>query len=209
MGYTGPMDRHQWDERYQGGDLVWTATPNQFVVAEVAGLVPGTAVDLACGEGRNAVWLAEQGWRATGVDFSAQGLAKAARLAAARAVDVTWVESAVEDWVAPPAGFDLVVVCYLQLPEPERTGALDRAARAVAPGGTLVVVAHARDNLERGFGGPPSAAVLYDVAGVVATAEAAGLTVRRAEQAVRTVATDDGPRQAIDTVVRAERVAGA
>lgn len=199
------MDRSQWNDRYRGADLVWTAAPNQFVVSEVAGLVPGTAVDLACGEGRNAVWLAEQGWRATGVDFSAQGLAKAARLAKARTVEVRWVESPVADWVAPPGGVDLVVVCYLQLPEPQRSAALDLAARAVAPGGTLVVVAHDRDNLERGFGGPPSAEVLYDLDGVVAAAEAAGLTVHRAEQAVRIVPTDDGPRQAIDTVVRAVR----
>jgi SAM-dependent methyltransferase len=199
------MDRHQWDERYRGSELVWTATPNQFVVAEVAGLPPGTAVDLACGEGRNAVWLAEQGWRVTGVDFSAEGLAKGARLAAERGTDVAWVEAPVEEWVAPADGVDLVVVAYLQLPRPERMAALRTAARAVAPGGTLVVVAHDRDNLVRGVGGPPSPDVLYDVADVVEAAEDEGLTVARAGQAVRTVTTDDGPREAIDTVVRAVR----
>jgi 2-polyprenyl-3-methyl-5-hydroxy-6-metoxy-1,4-benzoquinol methylase len=73
------VDRHQWDERYSGDDLVWTSTPNQFLVSEVVDLPPGRAVDLACGEGRNAVWLAEQGWEVTGVDFSAVGLAKAQR----------------------------------------------------------------------------------------------------------------------------------
>ncbi|HVC66568.1 MAG TPA: class I SAM-dependent methyltransferase [Acidimicrobiales bacterium] len=199
------MDRQQWDERYRGAGLVWSATPNQFVVAESEGLTPGTAVDLACGEGRNAVWLAEQGWSVTGVDFSAEGLAKGARLAASRGVEVTWELASVDEWEAPAGGVDLVVMCYLQLPRPERSAALDKAAAAVAPGGTLVVVAHDRDNLVRGFGGPPSEDVLYDVADVVDAAESAGLTVCRADQAIRVVETEDGPREAIDTVVRASR----
>ncbi len=199
------MDRNQWDERYRGVELVWTATPNQFVVAEVEGIVPGTAVDLACGEGRNSVWLAERGWRVTGVDFSVEGLAKGAHLAESRGVEVAWEAASVDEWVAPDGGVDLVVMCYLQLPRSERIAALAKAAAAVAPGGTLVVVAHDRDNLIRGFGGPPSADVLYDVADVVDAAESAGLTVRRADQAVRAVTTEDGPREAIDTVVRATR----
>lgn len=204
-GYAGVMDRQQWDERYRGAELVWTATPNQFVVEEVEGLSPGTAVDLACGEGRNAVWLAEQGWSATGVDFSAEGLAKGARLAGSRGVEVSWELASVDEWTAPVGGVDLVVMCYLQLPRPARDAALAKAAAAVAPGGTLLVVAHDRDNLVRGFGGPPSADVLYDVGEVVDAAGSAGLHAARADQAVRIVETDDGPRQAIDTVVRATR----
>jgi len=199
------MDAAQWDARYAGDDLVWTATPNQFLVSEVAGLSPGTAADLACGEGRNSVWLAEQGWTVTGVDFSPAGLAKGARLAQARGVEVDWVESPVEAWVPPADGLDLVAVFYLQLPEPQRSSALRVAASALRPGGMLLVVAHDHDNAVRGFGGPPDPAVLYDVAGVVEVAEAAGLTVQRADQAIRTVDTDEGPRQAIDTVVRALR----
>ena len=199
------MDAAQWDARYAGDELVWTATPNQFLVTEVAGLSPGTAVDLACGEGRNSVWLAEQGWTVTGVDFSPAGLAKGARLAQARGVEVAWVESTVQEWVPPAGGLDLVAVFYLQLPEPQRGSALTLAASAVGPGGTLLVVAHDRDNPVRGFGGPPDPAVLYNVADVVHAAEAAGLTVQRADQAIRMVDTDDGPRQAIDTVVRAVR----
>ena len=112
------MDRHQWDQRYSGNELVWTSTPNQFLVSESVGLPPGRAVDLGCGEGRNAVWLAEQGWQVTGVDFSPVGLAKAQRFAELWDVEVTWVESAVEDWTPPSDGFDLVVMLYLQLPQP-------------------------------------------------------------------------------------------
>ena len=206
--YRGPMDSHDWDERYQGTDLVWTATPNQFLVSEVEGLTPGTAVDLACGEGRNSVWLAEQGWAVTGVDFSAVGLAKGAKLAEARGVDVTWVEASVADWVTPPGGVDLVVVCYLQLPEPQRTAALTKAADAVAPGGMLLVIAHDKDNLIRGVGGPQDPAALYAAPEVVDVAVAAGLHVDRAGQVLRSVVTDAGTREAVDTLVRASRMTG-
>jgi SAM-dependent methyltransferase len=201
------VDRQQWDERYGGTEFVWTSNPNQFLVSEVAGLPPGRAADLACGEGRNAVWLADQGWQVTGVDFSPVGLAKGRRLAELANVEVTWVESAVTEWTPPPEGFDLVAVFYLQLPQPERSAALEVAASALAPGGTLLVVAHDHDNLTRGFGGPPNADVLYSVTDVTDVAVAAGLTVQRADQVVRVVDTDLGPKEAIDTLVRAMRPA--
>ena len=126
------MDRNKWDKRYSGDEMVWTSTPNQFLVSEVVDLPPGRAVDLACGEGRNAVWLAAQGWQVIGVDFSPVGLAKARHFAQLWDVEVTWVESAVQEWTAPSEGFDLVAVLYLQLPQPERAFALEVAASAVA-----------------------------------------------------------------------------
>ncbi|MGO8863658.1 MAG: class I SAM-dependent methyltransferase [Acidimicrobiales bacterium] len=200
------VNSEQWDERYSGDELVWTSTPNQFLVADVVGLPAGRAVDLACGEGRNSIWLAEQGWEVTGVDFSPVGLAKAKRFADLRGVEVTWVESSVENWTPPPEGFDLVAMLYLQLPVPTRSAAIATAASAVAPCGTLLVVAHDVDNLTRGYGGPPGPEVLYRVSDVTEAAAEAGLTVERAEQATRVVDTDDGPRDAIDTVVRAVNV---
>ena len=199
------MTSQQWDERYSGDDLVWTSTPNQFLVAESVDLPAGRAVDLACGEGRNSIWLAEQGWSVTGVDFSPVGLAKAKRFADLWGVEVTWVESAIEAWDPPAEGFDLVIMLYLQLPQPARSAALVSAASAVAPGGTLLVVAHDADNLTRGYGGPPDPDVLYRVSDVTEAAVDAGLSVERAEQAIRVVDTDDGPRDAVDTLVRAMR----
>lgn len=199
------MGSQQWDERYSGDELVWTSTPDQFLVAEVAGLPAGRAVDLACGEGRNSIWLAEQGWQVTGVDFSAVGLARAQRFADLWDVKVTWVEASVEDWTPPSHGFDLVVVLYLQLPQPAREAALAVAAASVAPGGALLVGAHDQDNLTRGYGGPPNADMLYQVSDVTVAAAAADLNVERAEQAVRVVDTDAGPKEAIDTFVRARR----
>jgi SAM-dependent methyltransferase len=77
------MSAADWDSRYGGTDLVWGATPNMWVEQEIAGLTPGRALDLACGEGRNSIWLAARGWQVTGVDFSAAALAKAETLARA------------------------------------------------------------------------------------------------------------------------------
>lgn len=199
------MDRHAWNERYDAAELVWSAGPNQFLVAEIEGVPPGRAIDLACGEGRNAIWLAEQGWRVTGVDFSAVGLAKGAHIAEARGVHVEWIEADVTTWEPPVAAFDLVAVFYLQLGAGDSRAALVHAARALAPGGTLLFVAHDLDNLTRGVGGPQDPAVLYRVDEVADVFAAEELEVVKAQQVERTVATEEGSRQAIDALVRAVR----
>jgi len=150
------------------------------------------------------VWLAEQGWEVTGVDFSAVGLAKAQRFAALWNVEATWVESAVQEWRPPSEGFDLVAVLYLQLPQPERSIALEVAASAVAPG-HVPGCGSRPGELDQGFGGPPNAEVLYKRCRCHEVAVGAGLTVERAEQVVRVVDTDTGTKDAIDTLVRAKR----
>lgn len=202
------MESEDWDERYRTAELVWRAEPNRWVAEEVAGLPPGRAIDLACGEGRNAVWLAEQGWDATGVDFSAVGLDKGRRMAAERGVQVTWVEADVRTWEAPSPA-DLVIVCYLQLPAGARRAALGHAAAALAPGGTLLVVGHDRSNLEHGVGGPQDPAVLYTPEDVVDDLQASGVTVvvQRAEVVRRPVDTASGRADALDCLVRAQRPA--
>jgi SAM-dependent methyltransferase len=197
------VDREQWDERYAGSELIWTAEPNRFVVEELADLPPGRALDLGTGEGRNAIWLAERGWRVTAVDFSAVGLAKAARLAASRDATVDWVEADVREYQPAPAAYDLVLAAYLHLPEAEWAQVLRGGSAALAPGGTLLVVGHDRDNITRGHGGPQDAGILHTAESVAAALP--GLKIRRAEQARRPVQTDQGERVAIDTVVRAER----
>ena len=199
------MDATAWNERYAGADLIWTAEPNMFVVDEVAELPPARALDLACGEGRNAVWLASKGWETTGVDFSAVGLAKGRHLADAVGVEVTWIEADATSWQPPASGFDLVILCYLQLDGPGRTAALEVAARATALGGHVLVVAHDRDNLARGVGGPPDASVLYDVEETTSVLVSAGLEVVKAAQVERPVTSAEGVRMAIDTLVRAAR----
>jgi len=174
------------------------------VVDVLEGATPGVGVDLACGEGRNAVWLAEQGWTMTGVDFSGEALAKAAALAGARGVEVALVQADAVTW-SPPPDQDLVLVAYLHLPAAERAAALDHAVGACRPGGQVVVVGHARANLGGGYGGPQDPAILLDPDEVAADLRAAGAEIDRAEQVERPVSTDDGDRTAIDTLVVARR----
>ncbi len=197
------MDRGAWDERYAGSDLVWSATPNQFLEAEASELAPGRALDVACGEGRNALWLAGRGWQVTAVDFSEAGIATGRRRAAEAGVDLDWVVADVVEWVPEAATFDLVVVAYLQLPAAPLATVLGHSAAAVAPGGTLVAVGHDRSNLTGGYGGPQDAAVLWTAAEI--TAGLGDLVVERADVVERRVRTDDGERVALDTLVRARR----
>ena len=199
----GTTEQAAWDHRYSGPDLVWGAGPNRFVAEELAALPPGRAIDLGTGEGRNAIWLAERGWRVTAVDFSAAGLDRAARLAAERGVTVDWVQADLLDYTPAPGGYDLVLIAYLQLPSVSLAGVFRAAAAAVAPGGTLLVIGHDRDNITRGYGGPQDPDRLYTVAAV--TAELGGLAIRRAGQVPRPVQAAEGERTAIDTLVRAER----
>ena len=194
-----------WDQRYSGPDLVWGAGPNRFVTEDVTALAAGRAIDLGTGEGRNAIWLAERGWQVTAVDFSAVGLARAGLMAAERGVSVDWVQADLLDYKPAPGGYDLVLVAYVHLPSASLARVFRAAAGAVAPGGTLLVIGHDRDNITRGHGGPQDPGRLYTPAAV--TAELDGLAIRRAEQVMRPVRTPEGERTAIDTLVRAERPA--
>ncbi len=197
------MDRGYWNERYGTQELIWRADPNRFLVEEVERIGPGRALDLACGEGRNSVWLASQGWRVVGVDYSSVGLAKARQLAADRSVDVTWIEDDVVTWMPPQGAFDLVLVLYLHLPAEQRRQVMAHASSALAPGGVLLVIGHDTTNLNEGWGGPQEAAVLFTPEEVVADLQ--DLRIERAERVKRTVATDAGDVDAIDALIRAVR----
>ena len=198
------MDANTWDERYRDTDLMWSAGPNGFVEEICSGLEPGRSIDLAAGEGRNALWLAEQGWDSTAVDFSAVAIDKARAIAERRGIAITTEVADLTTYTPTPAGYDLVVIAYLQLPADQLEPILRRAADAVAPGGHLVLVNHDLDNLEHGYGGPPKAEVLTTPEQVVA-AIGGSLTVERSETADRHVQTDDGERVARDAVVVAHR----
>jgi SAM-dependent methyltransferase len=199
------MGPGEWDRRYGDTDLMWSAGPNATVRDLVSGMRPGRALDLACGEGRNALWLAERGWEVTGVDFSQVAVDRAARLAAERGLAARFVRADLAEWTPPAACADLVLLAYLQVPEPLRGVVLRGAAGAVAPGGTLLWVAHDVENLERGHGGPRDPLVHSTPDGVVA--HLSGLRVVRAELIERPVDTDEGGATAIDTLVLAVRPA--
>ena len=177
------MDAEAWDERYAASELVWSAEPNQFVAAECADLPPGRAVDLAAGEGRNAIWLARRDWDVTAVDFSQVALDKGRRLAGD--TEVAWVCGDATAWSGE--GYDLAVVAYLQLPAEERRAAARRAVEALRTGGTFVWVAHDSTNLTEGTGGPQDPGVLMTAADVVADVDDLGVEVLRAERVARVV----------------------
>jgi SAM-dependent methyltransferase len=140
---TPPADF--WEARYRDSDRVWSGRPNELLVREVAHLAPGAALDLGCGEGADAVWLASRGWRVTGVDISPTALERAARHAAEAGVaDRTAWERHELGESFPEGVFDLVNVQYLQSPVPlDQRAVLRSAAGAVAEHGTLLVVMHA------------------------------------------------------------------
>lgn len=203
---TRSMEREDWNQRYAAEGLIWTADANRFLKAEIANVPPGCALDLAAGECRNAVWLAEQGWQVQAVDFSDVALEKGKRLAAARGVldRIDFQEADLRNYEPEAQRFALVALIYLQIPQTELIPIITRAARAVAPGGTFLLVAHDSANLEHGYGGPRNPAVLYTAEQVVA-ALAGELTIEKAERVERPIETPDGLEVALDCLVRASR----
>jgi SAM-dependent methyltransferase len=198
------MRASDWDERYRTSELVWGLAPNRWVEQEVTDLSPGNALDLACGEGRNAVWLARQGWRVVALDFSAVAVTKGKALEAHELdkPSIAWVVADATTFVAAET-VDLALLCYLQLVAVERRAAVRRAAEALAPGGTLLVVGHDSRNLADGTGGPQDASVLFTAADVAADLEGTGLVVEKAIEVLRPVEGADRP--AIDALLRAVR----
>jgi 2-polyprenyl-3-methyl-5-hydroxy-6-metoxy-1,4-benzoquinol methylase len=134
-----------WEDFYREREQIWTGNPNPLLVREVSELPAGTALDLGCGEGADAIWLAKGGWRVTAVDISATAMERGARRAAEAGVTIAWERHDLQ--VSFPAGtFDLVSAQFLHSPverPDERAAILRSAAAAVAPGGVLVIGAHA------------------------------------------------------------------
>ena len=192
-----------WDDRYAkaaaAGAAVWSIEPNAWIAQVTGTLPPGTAIDLAAGEGRNALWLASRGWRVTAVDFSATGLSIGRTRAAETALELDWVTADATTWVsATPV--DLVVIAYLQLPAAELSSAISNAVASLAAGGTLALIGHDSENLEHGVGGPKDAAMLHDLE--VVRSAAAGLDIAECRRYHRTTA--DGS-VAIDTILLATK----
>lgn len=199
------MDAQAWDERYAATELVWSAGPNQFVAAELAELPPGRALDLAAGEGRNAIWLAQRGWAVTAADFSQVALDKGRRLAGD--TEVSWVRADATTWDEPDA-YDLVVIAYLQLPAAERAAAVRAAYASLRTGGTFFLVAHDSTNLTEGTGGPQDPSVLMTAEDVLGDLAGLSFDVVRAGRVARRVAEghdEDGDRVAWDCLVRLVR----
>lgn len=198
------MRREDWDRRYAEVENLWSAKPNRFLVAEVEDLEPGRALDLACGEGQNAIWLATLGWRVDAVDYSPVAIAKARARAERDGVKVTFAEADLVEYEPEPGGYDLVLLLYLHLSAEEHRLVLARAAQSLSPGGTLLLLGHDLLNATEGVGGPSDASLLYtpdDIAGQLPQLE-----IEKAERVLRDVAGADRP--AIDCLVRARRRVG-
>ena len=215
------MDAQAWDERYSAADLVWSSGPNGFVEELLTPLLAarpgGSALDIAAGEGRNAIWLAQQGWSVTATDYSAVAVERMRQRAeAVLGAQADRLTAVIADATTPPPGgphaYDVALFSYLQLPSGEMGLALRAALGAVRPGGHLLLVGHAGRNLDQGWGGPRDRAVLHDPEEVLAllgnggggsgeSGASDGFEVVESGIRVRTVDTPDGTREALDTVV--------
>ncbi|TVT23774.1 class I SAM-dependent methyltransferase, partial [Amycolatopsis rhizosphaerae] len=136
------MDAQFWDDRYRSRERLFSGNPNGVLVTEVAGLTPGQALDVGCGEGADAIWLARRGWQVTAIDISQTALQRAAATGADLGGRVAWTRADLAAMPLPAGAFDLVSVQYFPLPHQPRHIALRGLLDSVAPGGTLLVAAH-------------------------------------------------------------------
>ncbi|PZG19343.1 SAM-dependent methyltransferase, partial [Spongiactinospora gelatinilytica] len=149
------MDVQRWDEMYRSRDQIFSGNPNGVLVAEANDLPPGQALDVGCGEGADALWLARRGWQVTAVDISAIALQRAAAAATDIKGRVSWTRADLITTPPPAGAFDLVSIHYFPLLRQPGHAALRGLLDAVAPGGTLLFATHALSDLavrqEEGF----------------------------------------------------------
>lgn len=190
-----------WDERYSGGDFQFGEAPNLFLLSQAHRLQRGMrALAVGDGEGRNGVWLAEQGLAATSVDWSGVGLTKARALAQRRGVMLDTVTADLSRWDWPAASFDVIAWIFVHLPPEDRAIACEGALRALAPGGLLLLECFTPAQEGRRSGGPKDPSLLWSRA--LVERHFAGLEV--VELLEGTVRLDEGPRhQGLAEVVRA------
>jgi SAM-dependent methyltransferase len=193
------VEAGDWDDRYRATDRRWSTEPNVFVADRLGSNRPGTGLDLAAGEGRNAIWLADQGWDMTAVDFSETAIGRGRAISD----EVRWVVADIRTW-EPGDVYDLVVVAYLHLMLDEFEPLIHRVVTWLRPRGELFMVGHDRNNIEHGVGGPQVPAVLWDIEEIVPWLN--GLDILEAEIVEREVVGENGSRMALDALIRARRV---
>jgi SAM-dependent methyltransferase len=191
------MDAAEWDERYRSADRLWSVTPNLYVADRLARAEPGHGLDLASGEGRNAIWLAGLGWTMVAVDFSEVATSRGA---SQQAPGVEFVVADVLEWETEDR-FDLVLIAYLHLMPGDFEKVVRHSRDLLAPGGELFMIGHDVSNIEHGHGGPQVPEILWDVDDIRDWLE--GMTVVEAQVVRRPVETDEGREFARDALVRA------
>jgi SAM-dependent methyltransferase len=204
------FDEAFWNERYRSADALWSGNPNPYLVSEASELRPGTALDVGCGEGADALWLAGRGWRVTGVDLSTVALERAARHAAAAgpgiAARTDWMHADLIGWDPGVARYDLVSSQYMHLP-PEARAALFRGlAGAVAPGGMLLVVGHHPSDLQTTMPRPQMPELFFTGDDIASLLDPGDWKIITDEAPQRSAPDPDGRAVMIrDTVFRARR----
>jgi SAM-dependent methyltransferase len=214
------VDENFWNARYAAAENVWSLTPNQFVVEHLSSLIEakpaGKMLDLAGGEGRNALWFAMRGWQAEVIDFSSIALEKfAARAAAAEAAEVEaggkaglasrcfgTVADATNPWQAKLAPADLLLVAYLQLEAAPLADAISAAVSQLAPDATVFIVNHALENLTRGAGGPQDGRYLQTIEQFEALAGANRLKIETLKLVERQFLAGEETKTAVDVILK-------
>lgn len=194
-----------WDYRYSLRNAEWDAEPNEWIVNAVSGVDPGSALDVGCGEGADAIWLAQRGWDVTAVDISAVALERA-RLAD-HTGRVHWQREDLLTWEPPTLKFDLAAAHFLRFEKPEREIVFGKVLRAVRAGGTLLVVAHDVSDLETTIGRFPMPQSYYTAADIAALLEINTWDVVESGSFARDAVDPDGQTVTVhDVVLRARRM---
>jgi 2-polyprenyl-3-methyl-5-hydroxy-6-metoxy-1,4-benzoquinol methylase len=151
-----------WDERYGEEGHAYGTAPNVYLTQHADLFKPGqSALVIGDGQGRNGVWLAQQGLQVTSVDMSQVGLHKAAALAKERGVPLETVHADLTAWAWPQARFDFVVIIYVHFPPPHRARLHRAALQALKPGGQIILEAFSVDQVSYSSGGPRDPKMLY------------------------------------------------
>ncbi|MDT7799693.1 MAG: hypothetical protein QOI78_3126 [Actinomycetota bacterium] len=202
--HDGPMTvenmlkQEFWEALYQRDEhRIWSGNVNRNLRDEVTGLKPGHALDLGCGEGGDAIWLAQQGWTVDGADISTLALARAEAAAKEQGVEVRWLHRDILDW-QPEETYDLISAQYMHLPPELRKNVFTAAAAAIRPGGSLLIVGHSPKAMREFDGQTPPQELFFEPEEIPAY-------LGDAEQWVVETATTRGEGHHTDTVFRATR----
>jgi SAM-dependent methyltransferase len=200
-----------WDQRYQSSSNLWSGHVNTHLVTEVSDLSPGVALDVGCGEGADAIWLAEQGWQVTAVDVSSvaleRGAVHALEVGADVAKRVTWLHADLTEWIPAAASYDLVSAQFLHLPKDQREVLHRQLAESVAPGGILLIVGHHPSDLQTTIPRPDVPELFFTASDVAAALGAEQWVTRVDEARARQTLDPEGRTVTIhDSVLMAQRV---
>lgn len=174
-----------WDERYASEEYVYGTEPNDFLRAQAARIPNGRVLCLADGEGRNGVWLAEQGYDVTSVDWSVIGLEKARKLAASRNVSINTIQADLAEYNIEPNAWEGVVVIFCHLPPPVRRRLFQQAVRGLRPGGVFLLEVYTPKQIEFGTGGPREVELLATLSDL--RADLQGLQFEMAQEIEREI----------------------